>query len=104
MPKQLKQPHQPIDASRSSARAQQVERGDGTGVLRRVLHGLYLAWAAWWQRRQERQRLKQDRQHLLAMDEHELRDLGLGRDALPYLTGSAHKAPVAPHHRQLDEA
>jgi uncharacterized protein YjiS (DUF1127 family) len=87
--------------------------------LRGALAALRQAWARWRQSREQSRRLQQDRQQLLAMEAHELRDLGLGRDAVPYLTSpashahecrpagapsSAHEAPVARHHRQLDEA
>jgi uncharacterized protein YjiS (DUF1127 family) len=61
---------------------------------------------AWRQGQRQARRLAQDQQALRAMDERELRDLGLGPGAVAYWTqaASAHEAAVMPDHRQLDEA
>lgn len=84
-----------------------------------LICALRLALLHCGQRWRQRRRLAQDRAQLLAMEERELRDLGLGRDAVPHLTAppapapareaagagraSAHEAAVAPDHGQLDE-
>jgi uncharacterized protein YjiS (DUF1127 family) len=50
-----------------------------------------------WRRWQQRQRLQRDRAQLHAMDERELRDLGLGRDGIEH---SLHIVPIQPAPRQ----
>lgn len=47
----------------------------------RLLHAL----RGWRRRAMERRRARLTRQHLMAMSEHELRDLGIGRCEVPEL-------------------